>query len=187
MKDMQTPEFPNVVDIIVVVVTCLIALMLAFPLYADAQGFSNTDVSRVEAAEPNSNVKRHVTKVPVLKVANVTELKFEKTEAEETKPEKAKTEQVTVDIDTLKTRLKETDAIGVFTKLAIRSDIVGLVEEINRYRKQSKLELKKAEVRANFDGLLLKIVTLLEGDPVLSRDLYVSRESIWKSLLEVKA
>jgi len=212
MKDMQTQEFPNVVDIVVVAVTCLIVLILAFPLYADAS-CAKMDVSRVDVSNEETpkaktpekqvevvkpvkrTVSNPVTKEPVSKTASVSKAAAVPKAApvskvstvSEAKPEKAKAEQITVDIETLKTRLKETDAIGVFTKLAIRSDIVDLVDEINRHRKQSKLELKMAEMRAHFDGLLLKIVALLEGDPVLSRDLYVSRESIWKSLLEVKA
>lgn len=94
---------------------------------------------------------------------------------------------VEVDIKTLETRLKNTDAIGFFTKLAIRSNIIDLMNKIRQYRKQSMLKAKMKEIRASFDGLLLKIIALLEEDPKLSRDLYVSRESIWESLLEVKA
>ena len=92
-----------------------------------------------------------------------------------------------VDIDRLEKRLKGSDAIGFFTKIAIRNDIVDLVDQINRYRKESLLNEKMAELRSSFDWLLLKIVALLEDDPSLSHDLYVGRESIWKSLLEVKA
>ena len=94
---------------------------------------------------------------------------------------------IAVDVDRLEKRLKDSDAIGFFTKIAIRNDIVDLVDQINHYRKKSLLNEKMAELRSSFDGLLLKIVALLEDDPSLSHDLYVSRESIWKSLLEVKA
>ncbi|MFQ5345797.1 MAG: hypothetical protein ACE5DZ_07555 [Mariprofundus sp.] len=92
-----------------------------------------------------------------------------------------------MNFDALKERLKNTDAIGFFTKLAIRNDIVDLMDKIKRYRKQSMLKEKMQEIRTSFDGLLLKIIALLEEDPDLSRDLYVGRESIWESLLEVKA
>jgi len=92
-----------------------------------------------------------------------------------------------VDYKELEERLKNTDAIGFFTKLAIRNDIIDLVDKIKQYRKKSMLKAKMKEIRARFDGLLLKIIALLEEDPDLSRDLYVGRESIWESLLEVKA
>ena len=92
-----------------------------------------------------------------------------------------------VDVDILKKRLRKTKAIGFFTKLAIRNDLVDLVREIKRYRKKLILNDKLTEVRISFDGLLLKIIALLDQDPGLSRDLYVGREMIWQSLLEEKA
>ncbi len=102
-------------------------------------------------------------------------------------PTTSHNKKVAVDIKTLEARLKHTDAIGFFTKLAIRSNIIDLMNKIKQYRKKSMLKAKIKEIRTSFDGLILKIVALLEEDPKLSRDLYVGRESIWKSLLEVKA
>jgi len=89
-----------------------------------------------------------------------------------------------VNVSALKKRLRRTHAIGFFTKLAIRNDIVDLTDMIERYRKKSTLTDKLNEIRAHFDGLLLKIVALRNEDPDLSRDLYVGREQIWQSLLE---
>lgn len=100
---------------------------------------------------------------------------------------KTKQKAAQVDFKLLKERLKNTDAIGFFTKLAIRNDIVDLMDKIKKYRKKSLLKIKMKEIRSSFDGLLLKIIALLRDDPILSRDLYVGRESIWESLLEVKA
>ncbi len=100
---------------------------------------------------------------------------------------KTKQKLAPVDFKVLKERLKSTDAIGFFTKLAIRNDIIDLMDKIKKYRKESLLKAKMKEIRSSFDGLLLKIIALLRDDPILSRDLYVGRESIWESLLEVKA
>ena len=186
MRDIQAPVCPNVVDLFVVIITCMGVLFLAFPLYADEQPCAKVEVSKVASPKAEKAVKQLKAVKPEKTAADKQlskPVKAEDGDAEVVKPE----EQISVDIEALKTRLKDTDAIGVFTKLAIRSDILDLVDEINRYRKQTKLESKINEVRASFDGLLLKMVALLEGDPTLSRDLYVSRESIWKSLLEVKA
>jgi len=184
MRDKQRPICPNVLDLFVVIITCMGVLFLAFPLYADEQPSAKVDLSKVEFSKAEKAVKQHETAKPEKTVTGEQATKpVKENDAEVVKPE----EQITVDIEALKTRLKETDAIGLFTKLAIRSDILDLVDEINSYRKQAKLESKINELRASFDGLLLKMVALLEGDPILSRDLYVSRESIWKSLLEVKA
>jgi len=103
------------------------------------------------------------------------------------KKETAQAKVGRVDFKVLKERLKGTDAIGFFTKLAIRNDIVDLMDKIKQYRKRSILKANMKKIRNSFDGLLLKIIALLEKDPNLSRDLYVGRESIWESLLEVKA
>lgn len=213
MSKYQTTGNPNVMDLFVVVVTCLAVLFLAFPLNIDAQACGKAESASAQPAKVEKAVQpvsEERAEPPVAKAKREQPVKREKSRApvkvvhseplplQEKQPQQAKTEQeasavessgekqIAVDIESLKTRLKETDAIGVFTKLAIRSDILDLVDEINRHRKKNKLELKIAEMRASFDGLLLKMVALLERDPNLSRDLYVSRESIWKSLLEVK-
>jgi len=90
------------------------------------------------------------------------------------------------DMDVLIERLKKTDAIGMFTKLALRSDALDMVDMIKAYNKHmARYSLK--ELRARFDGLLLKVLVLLDDDPGLSRDISLARENIWKSLLEVKA
>ncbi len=86
------------------------------------------------------------------------------------------------DMDVLIERLKQTDAIGVFTKLAIRSDALDMMAMVKAYRRHlAKYSLK--ELRARFNGLLLKVLALLNDDPKLSRDIYLARECIWKSLL----
>lgn len=108
--------------------------------------------------------------------------------AESKLAEQAKSDPVAaIDMEILTSRLKETKAIGFFTKLAIRNDVSDLMDDVKRYRKKSMLATKMKEIRESFEGLLMKIVALLDDDPELSRDLYVGRESIWKSLLEVKA
>jgi len=88
-----------------------------------------------------------------------------------------------INMDVLIERLKQTPAIGVFTKLAIRGDILDLKDEIQTYKQKSMLQSKLDDIRARFDGLLIKIMALLQADPALSKDLYTARESIWKSLL----
>lgn len=92
-----------------------------------------------------------------------------------------------ISMEDLVERLKETEAIGVFTKLAIRSDVLDFKESINTYRKKKKLENDIGHLRERFDGLLLKILALLERDPPLSRDIQHARESIWRSFLEAKS
>jgi len=94
--------------------------------------------------------------------------------------------QAAFNMDALIERLKKTQAIGFFTKIAIRNDVMDFSNLVREYRKKSMLDAKIKDVRARFEGLFLKIVALLEKDPDLSRYLYLSREDIWKNLLEDK-
>ncbi|MGH8615094.1 MAG: hypothetical protein ACREYF_24495 [Gammaproteobacteria bacterium] len=89
------------------------------------------------------------------------------------------------DLDMLTERLKQTSAIGVFTKLAINADATDLIDAVKKYRKLAILQAKLAEIRSRFDGLVMKILALLEDDLQLARDIYVAREQIWSSLLEI--
>lgn len=84
-------------------------------------------------------------------------------------------------------RLKKTEAIGFITKLAIRSDVMDFKAMVERHRKRNELEKRAQELRSHFDGLLLKILTLLEKDPELSEEIYTAKERIWKSFVEVNA
>jgi len=101
--------------------------------------------------------------------------------------QKQQTKAHEISLDELVERLKKTEAIGMFTKLTIRSDVLDLKESIDSYRKKGELERYVGHLRDHFDGLLLKIITLLQRDPELSRDIHLARESIWKSLVEAKS
>jgi len=83
-------------------------------------------------------------------------------------------------------RLKNSDAIGMFTKLALRSDAMDVMYAVKAYHKREK-QVSLDQVRARFDGLLLKVLALLDNDPALSGDINMAREDIWRSLMEVKA
>jgi len=91
-----------------------------------------------------------------------------------------------ISMDELVAGLKASKAIGFFTKLAIRSDVLGFRDNVAKIRKKNQLKDNMASVKANFDGLLLKIMALLEKDPDLSKKIYLGRHSIFKSLLEVQ-
>jgi len=92
-----------------------------------------------------------------------------------------------IGIDELVERLKQTDAIGFLTKLTIRSDVLEFKSTVESYQKNGAFKKNLEMLRGRFDGLLLKILALLEDDPKLSRDIYTARDSIWKTLVEVKS
>lgn len=89
-----------------------------------------------------------------------------------------------LDLKMLENRLKETKAIGVFTKLTLKNQVDDLLDQFRAYY-QGKVKTTLAELRQPYDGLLLKVLTLLqEGDPELARAIVASREVIWSILAD---
>ena len=87
-----------------------------------------------------------------------------------------------LDLDALETRLKETKAIGLFTKLTLKNQIDDLLDRFRAFH-QGRLEASLAELRQSFDRLVLKVLALLQdSDPPLAGAIVSSRESIWAIL-----
>ncbi len=96
------------------------------------------------------------------------------------------TKPSSLDLTTLETRLKETKAIGVFTKITLKNQVDDLLDQFRaHYQGQAKTTL--AELRQPYDRLLLKVLSLLQdGDPELARAIVASREEIWGILSDPK-
>ena len=84
-----------------------------------------------------------------------------------------------LDLKSLEARLRDTKAIGVFTKLSLKNQVDDLLEKFRAYHKrQSTTPL--AALRQSYNMLLLKVLSLLQdGDPSLARDVIASREALW--------
>jgi hypothetical protein len=83
------------------------------------------------------------------------------------------------DLAALEQRLRDTHAIGVFTKLSLKNDVDDLLE---RFRSTYRTQIRgpSPDLRQRFDLLLLKVVTLLQDDdPALARAISSSREALW--------
>ncbi|MGH7302278.1 MAG: hypothetical protein ACRELZ_03240 [Candidatus Rokuibacteriota bacterium] len=91
---------------------------------------------------------------------------------------------VTLDLSSLERRLRETKAIGVFTKLSLKNqvdDLLGEFREFHRSRDQAML----GGLRQTYDLLLLKVLSLLQDDdPALAREISSSREALWNVLTD---
>jgi len=166
--------------------SCVFAICASFALAAPLYACGESTAGAEQAASAVSKKESTAATSHGQTALRQTKQKVKQKEKQIAAPEKPQVKVTNVDFKVLKERLKDTDAIGFFTKLAIRNNIVDLMDKIKRYRKKSLLKVKIKEIRSSFDGLLLKIIALLDEDPKLSRDLYVGRESIWESLLEVK-
>ena len=89
-----------------------------------------------------------------------------------------------LDLTTLKTRLKETKAIGVFTKITLKNQVDDLLNQFRAYY-QGQIKTTLDELRQPYDMLLLKVLSLLQdGDPELARAIVASREAIWNILAD---
>jgi hypothetical protein len=89
-----------------------------------------------------------------------------------------------LDLASLEQRLRDTHAIGVFTKLSLKNQVDDLLGAFRAYHGgQDKISL--TALRQRFDLLLLKVLTLLQdGDPPLASAISSSREAIWGMLAD---
>jgi hypothetical protein len=98
------------------------------------------------------------------------------TEAEPSEP--------VLDVPALKERLKDTPAIGVFTKLALKNQVDDLLEKVGERHKRG-VSATVEELRQPYDMLMLKVLALLQdGDPNLARIISASRDVIWGMLAD---
>ena len=89
-----------------------------------------------------------------------------------------------LDLPTLENRLRETKAIGVFTKITLKNQVDDLVSQFRDYHgRRGKATL--AELRQRYDMLVLKLLSLLQdSDSTLAHTIVVSREAIWNILTD---
>lgn len=89
-----------------------------------------------------------------------------------------------LDLALLEKRLRETEAIGVFTKIALKNQVDDLLNKFRAYY-QGRSRTTLAELRQPYDMLLLKVLSLLQDDdPGLAHAIVASRETIWGMLAD---
>jgi hypothetical protein len=89
-----------------------------------------------------------------------------------------------LDLKTLEQRLKETNAIGVLTKLSLKNQVDDLIAKFRAYH-QGARPPTLPELKPAFQLLLMKVLTLLQDhDPGLARDIDASRDAIWNVLTD---
>jgi len=90
----------------------------------------------------------------------------------------------TLDLESLERRLRETKAIGFFTKLSLKNQVDDLVGRFRRFHDGIR-GVTLEELRERYNLLLLKVLSLLQkDDPKLSQDIAASREAIWDLLAD---
>jgi hypothetical protein len=92
----------------------------------------------------------------------------------------------TLDLDALKEQLRATKAIGVFTKISLKTKVDDLMKQF-RGHYQGKIKPTLAELRQSYDLLMMKVLSLLQdGDQKLASAVVSSREAIWALLADEK-
>jgi hypothetical protein len=87
-----------------------------------------------------------------------------------------------LDLSSLETRLRETDAIGFMTKLSLRNQVDDLLSQFRAFY-AGRIETTLADLRRGYDLLMLKVLSLLQDkDPALAAALSASRQAIWDIL-----
>jgi len=89
-----------------------------------------------------------------------------------------------LDLADLEQRLRDTRAIGVFTKLSLKNQVDDLLDEFRTQYKGSNKH-PTPELRQRYDLLILKVLSLLQDtDPALAAAIASSREAIWGILAD---
>jgi hypothetical protein len=89
-----------------------------------------------------------------------------------------------LDLKTLEQRLKDTKAIGFFTKITLKNQVDDLLDQFRKYyRGEAKLTM--ADLHRSYDLLMMKVLSLLQDeDQKLASAIVSSREAIWALLAD---
>lgn len=89
-----------------------------------------------------------------------------------------------LNLKTLEQRLKDTNAIGVLTKLSLKNQVDDLVGQFRAYH-DGRRPPTLTELRPGFELLLMKVLSLLQDkDSALAHDINASRDAIWTVLAD---
>ncbi len=90
----------------------------------------------------------------------------------------------TLDLKSLEKRLRDTKAIGVFTKLSLKNKVDDLLSQFRTFH-EGKNGATLTTLRESYDLLIMKVLSLLQdADAPLARDIAASREAIWSLLAD---
>src|ERR1017187_2151118 len=87
-----------------------------------------------------------------------------------------------LDLASLEQRLRDTHAIGVFTKLSLKNQVDDLLAQFKSFH-HGQTPPTRTQLRQKFELLLIKVVTVLQdGDAALAAAVSSSREALWSVL-----
>jgi hypothetical protein len=91
-----------------------------------------------------------------------------------------------LDLNSLEAQLRETKAIGIFTKITLKNQVDDLLGQFRKYY-EGKAKLTMKDLRRSYDLLMMKVLSLLQDDDRrLASAIVSSREAIWRLLANEK-
>ncbi len=91
-----------------------------------------------------------------------------------------------LDLNGLEQRLRDTHAIGLFTKLSLKNQVDDLLAQFKAFH-QGQPGITLEQLRQKYELLLMRVVSLLQdGDPALAGAVFSSRQAIWGVLIDPK-
>src|SRR5262245_18507652 len=106
--------------------------------------------------------------------------------AQAPKPASPPSAPAPLDLNALKEQLKETKAIGIFTKISLKNQVDDLLDQFRKYH-QGKSKIDMMELRRSYNLLLMKVLSLVQNkDQKLASSIVSSREAIWALLSDPK-
>lgn len=151
---------------------------------APAQLMTRLDNPKPAPSQPTTPSKANKPATPEADFPSIT--------AEPARPSSAVTphaadEVETLDLEGLTQQLKETKAIGLWTKLSLKNQVDDLMEEFRKfYAGESKRTLM--ELRQSYNLLIMKVLSLIQDDDQkLAAAIVSSREPIWELLADPKS
>jgi hypothetical protein len=91
-----------------------------------------------------------------------------------------------LDLNKLKQELKDTKAIGVFSKLTLKNQMDDLLATLRKFH-QGKGKVTLADLHRSYELLVMKVLSLVQDDDQkLASDIVSSREAIWSVLADPK-
>ena len=157
-------------------------MVAAEPPGVAAKEKSNAAPIRTDISQSTNRVARPSAK-PLAKLP-ATAVAAEKIPKNVTPAPIARTLEPPLDVAALKLRLRDTNAIGVLTKLALKNQVDDLLKQF-RSHYLSGQKTSVANLRQPYDLLVLKVLALIQdGDPLLARTISGSREAIWGILAD---
>jgi hypothetical protein len=89
-----------------------------------------------------------------------------------------------LNLTALEQKLRETNAIGLMTKMTLKNQVDELVERFKAYH-EGRDHTPLTQLRQPYDSLILKVLSLLQDkDPSLATLIAQSREAIWGVLTD---